>query len=94
MGSYYKDNEKIQVGWLVGWVEKGEEIFPFAYNIHEPKINDQRLLRVRKLLETNVIHSQAMIELSDILPKHTSTGICILKPIPVNGSNIRTGCII
>lgn len=51
MGSYLKDGEKIQVGWLVGWVEKGEEVFPFAYNIHESNINDQRLKRVQQLLK-------------------------------------------
>lgn len=52
LGSYDNERgEKIQVGWLVGWLEKGEEVFPFAYNLQEPKINDQRLLRVKKLLE-------------------------------------------
>lgn len=50
LGSYYENGEKIQVGWLVGWVEKGEETFPFAYNLHEPLINDQRLLRLKVLL--------------------------------------------
>lgn len=55
MGSYTENGEKIQVGWLVGWVEKGEEVFPFAYNIHEPKINDQRLQRVKQLLEMSGI---------------------------------------
>lgn len=44
-------------GWFVGWIEKDHRFFPFAYHIHEQKIDpDQRIQRVKQLLlESNVI---------------------------------------
>ncbi len=41
-----------QIGWFVGWLEKNEDIFVFAYNIRGAKVNPaQRIPRVKKLLE-------------------------------------------
>lgn len=41
----------LEHGWFVGWIEKDERFFPFAYLIREPKIKlDQRIPRVKKLL--------------------------------------------
>jgi len=52
-----KDGISLEHGWFVGWIEKGEVFFPFAYLIRERKINrDQRIPRVKQLLiESNVI---------------------------------------
>ncbi len=42
----------MQIGWFVGWLEKNEDIFVFAYNIRGVKVNPaQRIPRVKKLLE-------------------------------------------
>jgi beta-lactamase class D len=52
-----KDGISLEHGWFVGWIEKGEVFFPFAYLIRERKINlDQRIPRAKQLLlESNVI---------------------------------------
>lgn len=44
-------------GWFVGWIEKEQHFFPFAYHIHEQKIHpEQRIQRVKQLLwESNVM---------------------------------------
>lgn len=40
-----------KIGWFVGWVEKERNFFPFAYNIHGPKIDGGRMIpRVMELL--------------------------------------------
>lgn len=51
-----KDGISLEHGWFVGWIEKEESFFPFAYLIRERKINlDQRIPRVKQLLlETRV----------------------------------------
>jgi beta-lactamase class D len=52
-----EDGKNSEIGWFVGWVEKDDKFFPFAYNIYEDKINlAQRIPRVKKLLvQSNVI---------------------------------------
>jgi beta-lactamase class D len=47
-----------ELGWFIGWVEKGNIFFSFAYNIRQNKINfSQRIPRVKQLLiEANVMH--------------------------------------
>ncbi len=49
--------KNFQTGWFIGWVEKEDKFFPFAYNIHEAKINlPQRIPRVMQLLkDSNVM---------------------------------------
>lgn len=51
------DGKNVEIGWFVGWIEKGNVFFPFAYNIREGKINlAQRIPRVKQLLlESHVI---------------------------------------
>ncbi len=50
-GSTSKFDGKNEIGWFVGWVEKGEKILPFAYNIQKEKIDlSQRIPRVKQLL--------------------------------------------
>ncbi len=39
-----------KVGWLVGWIEKGDKKGYFAYNIQDSEINDNRLKRVEQLI--------------------------------------------
>ncbi len=44
-------NTKDELGWFVGWIEKQNSFFPFAYQIRENKINlPQRIPRVKQLL--------------------------------------------
>jgi beta-lactamase class D len=52
-----QDSKNLEVGWFIGWVEKDNIFFPFAYNIRERKINlAQRIPRVKQLLvESNVM---------------------------------------
>lgn len=52
-----KDGISLEHGWFVGWIEKEDSFFTFAYLIRERKINlDQRIPRVKQLLlESNLI---------------------------------------
>ncbi len=52
-----KDGHTLQHGWFVGWIEKGDQFFPFAYLIREQKIDlNQRIPRVKQLLiKSNVL---------------------------------------
>jgi beta-lactamase class D len=48
-------DKNLGVGWFVGWVEKDQSFFPFAYNIREINLA-QRIPRVKQLLaESNVM---------------------------------------
>lgn len=47
-----ENNQRVQVRWFVGWVENGQEFFPFAYLLQNYEIDVlQTLPRVKKLLE-------------------------------------------
>ncbi|MGK5595279.1 MAG: penicillin-binding transpeptidase domain-containing protein [Parachlamydiaceae bacterium] len=47
------DNRILEHGWFVGWVEKGDQYYPFAYLIQEKNIKlDQRIPRVKELIRT------------------------------------------
>lgn len=51
-----KDNNSLEHGWFVGWIEKDNCFYPFAYLICDKKIDcDQRIPRVRELLIENII---------------------------------------
>ena len=44
--------EGIEIGWFVGWVQKENNFFPFAYNICEPKVEPSlRILRAKELVK-------------------------------------------
>ncbi len=46
-----QDGSHLEMTWFVGWVEKDNIFFPFAYNVRERKINRaQRIPRVKQLL--------------------------------------------
>ena len=51
-GSYIgKEGKTIEHGWFVGWIEKGPNLYPFAYLIRDQKINlEQRIPRVKQIL--------------------------------------------
>jgi|694.fasta_scaffold118138_3 beta-lactamase class D len=51
-------HEQIEMGWFVGWIEKNDEFFPFAYNICEKKVDyKQRIPRTKHLLKvSNVLN--------------------------------------
>jgi beta-lactamase class D len=53
-----KPENENEIGWFVGWIEKDQHFFPFAYNICENKINlAQRIPRVKQLLrDSNVMN--------------------------------------
>ena len=58
-----QDGKKLEVGWFVGWIEKDYVFFPFAYNIHESKINlAQRIPRVKQLLEESNVMVRTLHE--------------------------------
>lgn len=54
-----KDGASIKQGWFVGWIEKGDRFFSFAYLICDKTIDfNQRVPRVKQLLvESNVMRS-------------------------------------
>jgi beta-lactamase class D len=56
-----KDGKILEHSWFVGWIEKDESFYPFAYLIRDKKINlNQRIPRVKQLL----IQSNVMLELT------------------------------
>ena len=52
-----KDGKTLEHSWFVGWIEKDQAFYSFAYLIRDKKINlDQRIPRVKQLLaESNVM---------------------------------------
>lgn len=53
-GATRKPDGRNELGWFVGWLEKGDEYLPFAYNIRENKINLlQRIPRVKQLINSS-----------------------------------------
>lgn len=51
-----QDGADVQVGWIVGWIEKDHIFFPFAYNKFEEKIMpEESQLRVNQLLMEFII---------------------------------------
>ena len=53
-----KDGKILEHAWFVGWIEKDQNFYPFAYLIREKKINlEQRVPRVKQLLiQSNVMY--------------------------------------
>ncbi len=50
-GSSSKIDGENELGWFIGWIEKEERYYSFAYNIRESKINlPMRVPRVKQLL--------------------------------------------
>jgi len=49
-----------EIGWFVGWIEKGKNFFPFAYNIRDKKIDGGRMIpRVLEfLVESKLIQEK------------------------------------
>ena len=46
-------SKDLETGWFVGWIEKGDTFFPFAYVIRDERILlDQRISRVKQLWES------------------------------------------
>lgn len=54
-----EDGKTLEHGWFVGWIEKDQYFFPFAYLIRDKKINlEQRIPRVKELLKQSNIMSE------------------------------------
>lgn len=43
-------NVETQIAWFVGWIEKGNESYCFAYNIRDKQIDLKQRVRVKELL--------------------------------------------
>lgn len=56
-GSIGKFDDSIQeYSWFVGWIERGDRVLPFAYQIRDKKIDlAQRIPRVKELLASSVM---------------------------------------
>lgn len=55
-GSISEPDEKNALGWFVGWIEKDNRFFLFAYNIRDVKIDfSKRISRVKQLLEESSV---------------------------------------
>lgn len=53
--TFDKYGKSLQVRWFVGWVENGQNFFPFAYLLQEHEIDViQTIPRVKQLLESNL----------------------------------------
>lgn len=45
------DGNNLEIGWFIGWIEKNNTFYAFAYNVRDTKINPaKRIPRVRELL--------------------------------------------
>ena len=45
------DDQNLEIAWFVGWIEKGDRMFPLAYNIRQERIDlSQRIPRVKELI--------------------------------------------
>lgn len=54
-GVMHLDSSKNELGWFVGWIEKGGDWLAFAYQINDEKIDLQkRVPRVKELLRGNL----------------------------------------
>lgn len=53
-----------EIGWFVGWIEKEEAFFPFAYHIRDATIDlAQRIPRVKQLLkESALMESHTIVQ--------------------------------
>ncbi|MGL4347980.1 MAG: penicillin-binding transpeptidase domain-containing protein [Chlamydiales bacterium] len=50
--------DNLQIGWFVGWIQKNNSFFPFAYNIRDIKIDpNRRIPRVKQLLKHSVMEA-------------------------------------
>jgi beta-lactamase class D len=50
-GLFDQEEENLEVGWFIGWVEKEEKYFPFAYQIRAEHINpENRIPRTKQLI--------------------------------------------
>lgn len=58
LGSALMENgENLQVRWFVGWVEKDQTYFPFAYQMRAKEIDtNQTIPRVKQLLKESITH--------------------------------------
>lgn len=57
-GSISEPDEKKALGWFIGWIEKDNCFFLFAYNIRDVKIDfTQRVPRVKQLLEESNVRN-------------------------------------
>lgn len=53
--------DALAIGWFVGWIEKGEEFYPFAYNILDTKIDPaKRIPRVKEFLNQRFLHIETV----------------------------------
>lgn len=53
LGTLFRESpsNNLEVGWFVGWVEKEDLFFPFAYHIREKKVNTaNRIPRAKELI--------------------------------------------
>lgn len=56
-----KDGKTLEHSWFVGWIEKDQAFYAFAYLIREKKINlDKRILRVKQLLIKSNVMTQTL----------------------------------
>lgn len=56
-----EDGKSSEIGWFVGWIEKEDKFFPFAYNICEDKIDlAQRIPRVKELLLQSYVIAEVL----------------------------------
>ena len=59
----------LPIGWFVGWIERGQHRFPFAYQIRGKNIPpSQRILRVKYFLmdSMDVIDEMGSIDKRDV----------------------------
>jgi len=82
LGSTVDENSKdLKVRWFVGWIESGQNFFPFAYLLQEYEIDAlQTVQRVKQLLEEsnlwNVREGKMQKELVT-MPEIKLVGICV-----------------
>lgn len=74
------NGKSLEIAWFVGWVEKDDVFFPFAYNIREKNINlERRMPRVKQLLGKANLLNVSLLKARDSYPSEQLQGQSIRK---------------
>jgi beta-lactamase class D len=82
-------SEGLQVGWFVGWLEKGDLFFPFAYLICDQKIEYAQIVpKVKQLIGKNSLSANPGLTW-DLSSYNSSSGIPVFDNRHIMGTALQ-----